>query len=46
MALNKVNIVGSGVGTLKDVEEAFGFTSRGLVTVGLQPRILHSQDDD
>lgn len=31
VALRKLNIVGSVVGTLKDVEEALDFTARGLV---------------
>lgn len=31
MVLRKLNIVGSVVGTLKDVEEALDFTARGLV---------------
>lgn len=33
MCLNKLNIVGSVVGTLKDVEEALDFTARDLVHV-------------
>jgi len=35
MALKKLNVVGSVVGTLKDVEEALDFTARGLVHVSL-----------
>lgn len=31
MCLRKLNIVGSVVGTLKDVDEALDFTARGLV---------------
>jgi propanol-preferring alcohol dehydrogenase len=31
MCLKKLNVVGSVVGTLKDVEEALDFTARGLV---------------
>lgn len=31
VALRKLNIVGTVVGTLKDVEEALDFTARGLV---------------
>ncbi len=31
VCLKKLNIVGSVVGTLKDVEEALDFTARGLV---------------
>ena len=31
LALRRLNIVGSVVGTLKDVEEALDFTARGLV---------------
>lgn len=31
MALKRLNVVGSVVGTLKDVEEALSFTARGLV---------------
>ena len=30
-ALNRLNIVGSVTGTLKDVEESLDFTARGLV---------------
>jgi alcohol dehydrogenase, propanol-preferring len=33
LCLKKLNIVGSVVGTLKDVEEALDFTARGLVHV-------------
>lgn len=33
MALNRLNVVGSVTGTLKDVEEALDFTARGLVRV-------------
>lgn len=33
MCLRRLNIVGSVVGTLKDVEEALDFTARGLVHV-------------
>lgn len=33
MALKRLNIVGSVVGSLKDVEEALDFTARGLVHV-------------
>ncbi len=33
LCLKRLNIVGSVVGTLKDVEEALDFTSRGLVHV-------------
>lgn len=33
MALRRLNIVGSVVGSLKDVEEALDFTARGLVHV-------------
>ena len=33
LALKRLDIVGSVVGTLKDVEEALDFTSRGLVHV-------------
>jgi len=33
MCLRKLNVVGSVVGTLKDVEEALDFTARGLVHV-------------
>ena len=35
LALKKLNIVGSVVGTLKDVEEAMDFTARGLVHVSV-----------
>ena len=35
LCLKKLNIVGSVVGTLKDVEEALDFTSRGLVHVSI-----------
>lgn len=35
MALKRLNIVGSVVGTLKDVEEALDFTARDLVHVSL-----------
>lgn len=31
MCLKKLDVVGSVVGTLKDVEEALDFTARGLV---------------
>lgn len=31
MALRRLNVVGSVVGTLKDVEEALDFTARGIV---------------
>ena len=34
LALKRLQIVGSVVGTLKDVEEALDFTARGLVHVG------------
>lgn len=37
MCMNKLNIVGSVVGTLKDVEEALDFTARDLVHVSLFP---------
>lgn len=33
LAMKKLNIVGSVVGTLKDVEEALDFTARGMVHV-------------
>lgn len=33
MALRRLNVVGSVVGSLKDVEEALDFTARGLVKV-------------
>lgn len=33
LCLKKLNVVGSVVGTLKDVEEALDFTARGLVKV-------------
>lgn len=33
LCLKKLNVVGSVVGTLKDVEEALDFTARGLVHV-------------
>lgn len=36
MALKRLNIVGSVVGTLKDVEEALDFTARDLVHVSLE----------
>jgi propanol-preferring alcohol dehydrogenase len=39
LCLRKLNIVGSVVGTLKDVEEALDFTARGLVHVS---RILQA----
>lgn len=35
LCLRKLNVVGSVVGTLKDVEEALDFTARGLVHVSL-----------
>jgi alcohol dehydrogenase, propanol-preferring len=35
MCLNKLNVVGSVVGTLKDVEEALDFTARDLVHVSI-----------
>ena len=34
LALKRLQIVGSVVGTLKDVEEALDFTVRGLVHMG------------
>jgi propanol-preferring alcohol dehydrogenase len=37
LCLRKLNIVGSVVGTLKDVEEALDFTARGLVHVSEVP---------
>ena len=36
LCLKKLNIVGSVVGTLKDVEEALDFTARGLVHVRMR----------
>lgn len=36
MALKRLNIVGSVVGSLKDVEEALDFTARDLVHVRIQ----------
>lgn len=39
MALKRLNIVGSVVGTLKDVEEALDFTARGLVKVSFSPKV-------
>jgi propanol-preferring alcohol dehydrogenase len=42
LCLKKLNIVGSVVGTLKDVEEALDFTSRGLVHVS-SPVIFQRQ---
>lgn len=35
MAMKRLNFVGSVVGSLKDVEDALDFTSRGLVHVSL-----------
>jgi len=42
MCLKKLNIVGSVVGTLKDVEEALDFTARGLV----HPILTHGGLED
>lgn len=42
----RLNIVGSVVGTLKDVEEALDFTARGLVTVGELIRNFWSRTDE
>jgi propanol-preferring alcohol dehydrogenase len=42
MVLKKLNIVGSVVGTLKDVEEALDFTARGLV----KPILTHGGMED
>lgn len=42
LCLKKLNVVGSVVGTLKDVEEALDFTSRGLVHVS-SPLSYHDQ---
>jgi propanol-preferring alcohol dehydrogenase len=45
LCLKKLNIVGSVVGTLKDVEEALDFTARGLVHVSQQfLRPIHRTD--
>lgn len=45
MALKKLNIVGSVVGTLKDVEEALDFTARGLVHPILSKGKLEDLDE-
>lgn len=37
MALRRLSVVGSVVGSLKDVEEALDFTARGLVKVSTYP---------
>jgi propanol-preferring alcohol dehydrogenase len=42
MCLKKLNIVGSVVGTLKDVEEALEFTARGVV----KPILTHGGMED
>jgi propanol-preferring alcohol dehydrogenase len=42
MCLRKLNVVGSVVGTLKDVEEALDFTARGLV----KPILTHGGMED
>jgi propanol-preferring alcohol dehydrogenase len=42
MCLKKLNVVGSVVGTLKDVEEALDFTARGLV----KPILTHGGLED
>ncbi|KAJ4363543.1 hypothetical protein N0V83_009839 [Neocucurbitaria cava] len=42
MCLKKLNVVGSVVGTLKDVEEALDFTARGLV----HPILTHGGLED
>ncbi|KAF2464403.1 alcohol dehydrogenase [Lindgomyces ingoldianus] len=42
MCLRKLNVVGSVVGTLKDVEEALDFTARGLV----RPILTHGGLED
>jgi propanol-preferring alcohol dehydrogenase len=42
MCLKRLNIVGSVVGTLKDVEEALEFTARGLV----KPILTHGGLED
>lgn len=42
--MRKLNIVGSVVGTLKDVEEALAFTARGLVHPILTKGTLHDVD--
>jgi propanol-preferring alcohol dehydrogenase len=42
MCLKKLNIVGSVVGTMKDVEEALEFTARGLV----KPILTHGGMED
>ncbi|KAF2710853.1 GroES-like protein [Pleomassaria siparia CBS 279.74] len=42
MCLRKLNVVGSVVGTLKDVEEALEFTARGLV----HPTLTHGGLED
>ncbi|KAH7076120.1 chaperonin 10-like protein [Paraphoma chrysanthemicola] len=42
MCLKKLNVVGSVVGTLKDVEEALDFTARGLV----HPILTHGRLED
>jgi propanol-preferring alcohol dehydrogenase len=42
MCLKKLNIVGSVVGTLKDVEEALDFTARGVV----KPILTHGGMED
>ncbi|KAH9222073.1 hypothetical protein DL95DRAFT_510188 [Leptodontidium sp. 2 PMI_412] len=44
VCLRKLNIVGSVVGTLKDVEEALDFTARGLVYLILTKGILKDVD--
>lgn len=51
MVLNRLNVVGSVTGTLKDVEEALDFTARGLVhvsksTVLLRYSIYRDRDTD
>lgn len=38
MVLRRLNVVGSVVGSLKDVEEALDFTARGLVRVSQSPQ--------
>jgi propanol-preferring alcohol dehydrogenase len=44
LCLRKLNIVGSVVGTLKDVEEALDFTARGLVHPILSKGTLEDLD--
>ncbi|KAF1351818.1 alcohol dehydrogenase [Delphinella strobiligena] len=44
LCMRKLNIVGSVVGTLKDVEEALAFTARGLVHPILTKGTLHDVD--